>query len=115
MDNLSNKVNLLVRKVMDSLVRIVDCPINSITKAELFREPDSDVAKVVCVAACTDMLDQRRLVLSVNERLKLFFKPESLAEVCLLYSHSVRSRGGALPETYLAHLAAGTPAAQARV
>ena len=57
MDNLSDKVDLLVRKLVYSLVSIVDCPINSVTKAEFFGESDSDISEVVCVATCTEMLD----------------------------------------------------------
>src|SRR5690606_27034770 len=66
-------------------VRVVDRAVHPVAEAELLGQAHRHVAEGVAVAARADLLDQRRVVLRVAERLDLGLEAEAPAEIRLLH------------------------------
>ena len=90
-DDLADQVDHLVRELVDRLVGIVDSPIHTVAEAKLLSEPYRDVAEGVGVASRSNPFHQRRLVLTVDDRLQFFLESEAFPEIGLLYGHVRRS------------------------
>ena len=84
-DDLADEVDALVGELVARLVGVVDRPVDPVAETEVLGQPYRDVAEPVGVGTGPDALDDRGVVLRVDQGLHLGLEAEALAEVGLLH------------------------------